>query len=140
MTPPGYAAPNPAVNCTINAATNAVPVLAKLGIIVTSTVIQTGEGAGGIQSGVYQTPAEAELLGASPALDAMYLQFKVEGVEPYQEAATIIRLLNQGTTEALMQLFAGIYPYPNTAQMALSAAASLPSVVAAIKAEMAVKV
>jgi hypothetical protein len=135
--PAGYAAPNPAVNCTINYAASVATVLGKLNQIVTATVIQTGEGAGGDQgNSVYATPAEAQQLGADPAVDKLYLQFKIEGVEGYQEAATIGHQLAQGNVAALTELFSALYPYGSPAQQAVNAALAIPSVATALKAEL----
>lgn len=138
--PTGYAAPNPQVNCTINYAAAVAKVLANLDIIVTATVIQTGEGVGSFEPNVYQTPSEAIALGADPAVDPLYLQFKLAGIQGYQEAATIGAQLAQGNVAALSELFAALYPYASATQMAVNAALEIPSVAAAVKTALTVAV
>jgi hypothetical protein len=134
--PAGYQDVNPAKNVTLNYAAAVAKILGNLDLIVTATAVLTGVGTTDTVANVYVTPAAAEAAGVEPATDKIYLVFEIQGVQGWQEVAVIGSQLAQGNVVALAALFQALFPYGNPAQQAVNAALDIPSVAAALKAEL----
>ncbi len=139
MVPQGFAAPNSALNSTINRGNALSKKLGLLGIIVTSLEINPAGPAGANipMSGVSIPNAEA--LGVGPD-DLVHLLFQYVGGEGNQpEVAVIEQLLAPCTVSAVIALFGGLFPALSAVQSegrALTALANLPSVATALKAAL----
>jgi hypothetical protein len=136
MVPQGFAAPNAALNSSINRGNALSKKLAVLGIIVTSMEIGPVGSAVNI-SGVSIPNAEA--LGVGPD-DLVHLLFQyVGGGDNQPEVAGIEQLIAPGTVSAVVALFGGLFPALSTAGAegrALAALADLPSLSAALLAAL----
>lgn len=136
MVPQGFAAPNTALNSTINRGNALSKKLGVLGIIVTSLNINPVGFAGASipMSGVSIPTAEA--LGVGPN-DLVHLLFQYVGSGGDQpEVAVIEQLLAPGTVSAIVALFAGLFPALSTAAAegrALAALANIASVATALQ-------
>ena len=135
MVPQGFAAPNAALNSTINRANTLSKKLAHLGIIVTSLGINpVGAGAAGIPvTGI--GIAQAQSAGVTPD-DLVHLVFEYVGGEGNQaEVAVVEQLIAPATVSAVVALFDGLFPGLSAIQSesrALTALANLPAVASAL--------
>jgi len=135
MVPQGFAAPNSALNSTINRANALSKKLALLGIFVTSLEINpVGFPSNGI------TIAQAQDAGVGPD-DLVHLLFEYVGGEGNQpEVAVIEQLIAPGTVSAVVALFDGLFLTLSAVQAesrALTALANLPAVAAALQSALA---
>jgi hypothetical protein len=143
MVPPGYAAPNPYLNISINDANATVAALANFGIPTTLLEIEQL----GAQSAQYVTIADAQAAGATDD-DPLYIQAvlgSVQGLpapEGPSEVATMAAIIAPGIKNqaralgCLTQLFSCLYPYQNAASLALTALGQNTSVSAAVQAQL----
>ena len=140
MVPQGFAAPNSALNSTINRGNALKKKLAYLGIIVTSLEINPVGAAdiGVPMSGI--SLAQAQAAGVGPD-DLVHLLFEYVGGQGNQaEVAVIEQLIAPGTVSAVIALFDGLFPALGAAQSesrALTALANLPAVATALQAALA---
>ena len=137
MVPQGFAAPNAALNSTINRGNALTKKLALLGIIVTrleiNPVVPDAPTKGvGI--------SDAEALGILPD-DLVHLLFEYVGSEGNQaEVAVIEQLIAPATVSGVLALFSGLFPSLTAAQIesrALTALANLPAVATALQSALA---
>jgi len=137
MVPQGFAAPNAALNSTINRGIALTKKLALLGVVVTGLDINpVGAADMGVpMSGV--TIAQAQALGVGPD-DLVHLLFGYVGGQGNQaEVAVIEQILETVTVNAIIALFNGLFPGLSAAQSesrALTALANLPTVATALQA------
>jgi hypothetical protein len=135
MVPQGFAAPNAALNSTINRGNALTKKLALLGIIVTSLDINPVGGAdiGVPMSGV--SIAQAQAFGVGPD-DLVHLLFQYVGGQGNQsEVAVIEQLMAQATVSGVIAIFNCLFPGLSAVQSesrALTALANLPPVAAAL--------
>jgi hypothetical protein len=139
MVPQGFAAPNAALNSSINRGNALSKKLAALGIIVTSMNINpVGSNAAVIPLAGVSIPS-AEALGVGPD-DLVHLLFDYIGSQGNQpEVAVIEQLIAPGTVSAVVALFTGLFPALTTAGAegrALAALANLAPVTAALLAAL----
>jgi|HubBroStandDraft_1064217.scaffolds.fasta_scaffold768437_1 hypothetical protein len=137
MVPQGFAAPNAALNSTINRGNALSLKLAALGIIVTSMNINpVGPATSTVPMGGISIPsAEAQGVGPDDLVHLLFDYIGSEGIQP--EVAVIEQLLAPGTVSAVVALFTGLFPVLTTAGAegrALGALANLPAVVTALQA------
>jgi hypothetical protein len=136
MVPQYFAAPNAALNSSINRANALTKKLAALGIIVTAMEINpVGSTAGSIPvAGV--SISDAVALGVAPD-DLVHLLFDFVGSEGLQpEVAAVEQLISPATVSAVIALFGSLFPALSTPQAesrALAALAALASVAAALQ-------
>jgi hypothetical protein len=140
MVPQGFAAPNAALNSTINRGNALTKKLALLGIIVTSLEINpVGPAGSDIPMNGISIP-QAQALGVGPD-DLVHLLFEYVGGEGNQpEVAVIEQLLAPATVSAVVALFDGLFPALSAVQAesrAITALANLPSVATALQAALA---
>jgi hypothetical protein len=141
MVPQGFAAPNTALNSSINRGNALSKKLGLLGIVVTSMNINPVASAPvAIPTAGISIPT-AESLGVGPD-DLVHLLFDYVGSEGMQpEVAVIEQLLAPGTVSALVALFGALFPALSTAGAegkALTALANLAPVAAALLAALSV--
>ena len=139
MVPATFTSPNPLENATLNQATALTAIFASLGLIVESTLVQIGEGNSyaGLANTGYATTAQAIAEGATDT-DPMLLVFTLQGLplgSHFSVADCWNCLKNNPGLSGVQTLFNSIYPYGG-AQQAINAILALPTVVAAIKAEL----
>jgi hypothetical protein len=137
MVPQGYAAPNAALNSTINRGNALTKKLALLGIFVTRLDINPV---------VPDAPTrgvsipDAEALGIVPD-DLVHLLFEYAGGEGNQaEVAVIEKLIAPCTVSGVLAVFSGLFPSLTASQTesrALTALANLPAVAAALQTALA---
>jgi len=135
MVPQGFAAPNMALNSTINRGNALTKKLALLGIIVTTLEINpVGFPSNGISI------ASAQAAGVGPD-DLIHLLFQyIGGGDMQPEVAVIEQLIASGTVSAVVALFEGLFPDLSAVQSesrAITALANLPAVAAALQAALA---
>jgi hypothetical protein len=139
MVPQGFAAPNAALNSSINRGNALSKKLAALGIIVTSMNINpVGSDASVIPLAGVSIP-NAEALGVGPD-DLVHLLFDYIGSQGTQpEVAVIEQLIAPATVSAVVALFTGLFPALTPAGAegrALAALANLAPVTAALLAAL----
>lgn len=135
MVPQGFAAPNTALNSTINRGNALSKKLAVLGIIVTSLEINPiGPNApGGVSI------QDAQALGIGPD-DLVHLLFQFAGggdIRP--EVAVIEQLIAPSTISSVIALFSGLFPLltPDKIESrVLTMLANLPSVAKALQSTL----
>jgi hypothetical protein len=137
MVPQGFAAPNTALNSSINRGNALSKKLGLLGIVVTGMNINpVSPVPAPIPSAGISIPT-AESLGVGPD-DLVHLLFDYVGSEGNQpEVAVIEQLLAPGTVSALVALFGGLFPGLSAAGSegkALTALANLAPVAATLLA------
>src|SRR5271155_2360106 len=134
MVPQGFAAPNAALNSSINRGNALSKKLGLLGIIVTSMEVNPV----GMNMPLVSIP-NAEALGVGPA-DLIHLLFQcVGGGDNLPEVAVIEQLIARGAFGALIALCGGLFPAMSAVQTegrALPALANLPAVSPALKAAL----
>ncbi len=135
MVPQGFAAPNTALNSTINRGNALTKKLAHLGIFVTTLEINpVGFPSNGISI------ASAEAAGVGPD-DLIHLLFQyIGGGDMQPEVAVIEQLIAPATVSAVVALYDGLFPALSAAQSesrAITALANLPAVAAALQAALA---
>src|SRR5579863_3461415 len=110
MVPQGFAAPNSALNSTINRGNALSKKLALLGIIATRLEINpVGPAGADIPMNGISIP-NAEALGVVPD-DLVHLLFQyIGGGDMQPEVAVIEQLLAPGTVSAVIALFGGLFP------------------------------
>jgi hypothetical protein len=137
MVPQGFAAPNAALNATINRGNALSKKLALLGIIVTRLEINPVVPNAPL-NGV--SISDAQTLGIGPD-DLVHLLFEYVGGEGNQaEVAVIEPLLAPATVSSIIALFDGLFPSLSAVQSesrALTALANLHSVAAAVQSALA---
>jgi hypothetical protein len=139
MVPQGFAAPNAALNSTINRGNALSKKLAALGIIVTSLEINPVGPVTAIipLAGISIPNAEAQGVGPDDLVHLLFDYIGSDGIQP--EVAVIEQLLAPGTVSAVVALFTGLFPALTTAGAegrALAALANLAPVVAALLAAL----
>jgi hypothetical protein len=139
MVPQGFAAPNAALNSTINRGNALSKKLAALGIIVTGMEINPVGPVTAIipLAGISIPNAEAQGVGPDDLVHLLFDYIGSEGITP--EVAVIEQLLAPGTVSAVVALFTGLFPSLTTAGAegrALAALANLAPVVAALLAAL----
>jgi hypothetical protein len=135
MVPQGFAAPNAALNSTINRGQALSKKLALLGIIVTSLDINpVGSTAVPVPLSGVSIP-NAQALGVTVD-DLVHLVFSYIGSQGNQaEVAVIEQLIAPATVGAVVALFTGLFPAATQVQAdgrALSALAGIPAVTTAL--------
>jgi hypothetical protein len=139
MVPQGFAAPNAALNSSINRGNALSLKLAALGIVVTSMNINpVGPATSTVpMSGISIPSAEAQGVGPDDLVHLLFEYIGSEGIQP--EVAVIEQLLAPGTVSAVVALFTGLFPALTTAGAegrALGALANLPAVVTALQSAL----
>ena len=135
MVPQGFAAPNTALNSTINRGNALSKKLALLGLFVTTLEINpVGFPSNGISI------ADAQAAGVGPD-DLIHLLFQyIGGGDMQPEVAVIEQLIAPGTVSAVVALFDGLFPALSAVQSesrAITALANLPPVAAALQSALA---
>ena len=137
MVPPGFAAPNAALNSSINRGNALAKKIAQLGIIVTSMDINPVGIADVPLSGI--TIPQAQAAGVGPD-DLVHLLFEYVGGEGNQaEVAVMEQVIAPGTVSAVVALFNVLFPALSAVQSesrALTALADLPAVTTALQAAL----
>ena len=135
MVPQGFAAPNTALNSTINRGNALTKKLAQLGIIVTTLEINPVGPAGSDIPLNGIGIAQAQALGVGPD-DLIHLLFQyIGGGDMQPEVAVIEQLIAPATVSAVVALFDGLFPALSTVQAesrAITALANLPAVATAL--------
>jgi hypothetical protein len=140
MVPQGFAAPNLALNSTINRGNALTKKLALLGIFVTTLEINPVGPAGSEipLNGIGITQAQAAGVGPD---DLIHLLFQyIGGGDMQPEVAVIEQLIAPGTVSAVVALFDGLYPALSAVQAesrAITALANLPAVATALQSALA---
>jgi|SRR5271166_6768756 len=140
MVPQGFAAPNMALNSTINRGNALTKKLAHLGIFVTTLEINPVGPAGSDIPLNGIGIAQAQAAGVGPD-DLIHLLFQyIGGGDMQPEVAVIEQLIAPGTVSAVVALFDGLFPALSAVQSesrAITALANLPAVAAALQAALA---
>ncbi len=140
MVPQGFAAPNTALNSTINRGNALTKKLAQLGIFVTTLEINPVGPAGSDIPLNGVSIAQAQAAGVGPD-DLIHLLFQyIGGGDMQPEVAVIEQLIAPGTVSAVVALFDGLFPALSAVQAesrAITALANLPAVAAALQSALA---
>jgi hypothetical protein len=142
MVPQYFAAPNTALNSSINRGNALTKKLATLGIIVTGLEISpVGSPPGSVPLDGVSIP-DAEALGVGPD-DLVHLIFNYVGSEGIQPAVAMAeQLLTPATVSAIIALFGSLFPAlsnPQAESRALAALAALASVAAALQSIFSIR-
>ncbi len=140
MVPQGFAAPNTALNSTINRGNALSKKLAQLGIFVTTLEINPVGPLGSEIPLNGISIAQAQAAGVGPD-DLIHLLFQyIGGGDMQPEVAVIEQLIAPGTVSAVVALFDGLFPALSAVQSesrAITALANLPAVAVALQAALA---
>jgi hypothetical protein len=136
MVPQYFAAPDAALNSSINRGNALIKKLAALGVVVTGMEIHpVGSAPATTPMGALSIP-DAQALGVGPD-DLVHLLFDYAGsggVRP--EVAAVEHLISPATVGAVIAVFAGLFPSLSSseaASRALAALATLVSMAAALQ-------
>jgi len=129
MVPQYFAAPDAALNSSINRGNALIKKLAALGVIVTNMEIHpVGSAPGGLPMAGLSIQ-DAQALGVGPD-DLVHLLFDYAGSDGmHPEVAAIEQLISPATVSAVIALFAGLFPGLSSSQAASRALAALAALV-----------
>ena len=127
-----YVAPNAAYNASLADAKVLISRLAKLGVTVRSLVACPGSV--GVATD-YAAESDLVSLGATQD-DKLYLMLQLWGDDRYQTVATLIGHMSTLDATAIWRVMSDLFPGPPAQSMTFNAIMGLPSVKAAVHADL----